>query len=61
MTPTKHHTPAEGLRTFKPDVCCEHNWQPSAFGMSDFCLTCGATCTRAENGSIEEYDADVQF
>jgi len=43
---------------FRPDVCCKHVWMfyPDE---NQTCDTCGATCKRGPDGTIEEYDAGV--
>jgi len=57
-----HHDVTQGLRTFRPDVCCDHEWvrpddpdglMPKGY---EWCSKCNATCIRAPDGSIIEYD-----
>lgn len=46
------HDVTKDMRTFRPDVCCEHEWEHS-----EVCTLCGATCVRDKDGKIEEYEA----
>lgn len=56
-----HHSPDIG-RTFKPDVCCAHNWQGHTENSLEWgCTKCGATCTRDAAGAIVEFDAYPQL
>lgn len=58
---TGRHLGANPGRTFRPDVCCEHEWHNlvTAEGalIHHECHKCGATCKRDGNGAIVEYDA----
>lgn len=48
------------LRTFRPDVCCDHEWHLDQYTGVDShgtCSKCGATCKRDAAGAIVEYDA----
>ena len=43
------------ISEFVPGVCCEHNWTGPSHRQQ--CDTCGATCSRDEQGKIVTYSA----
>lgn len=55
-TAPAHHTADVG-RTFRPDVCCDHEWEEHYVPGYQFCTVCMATCKRDRDGAIVEYEA----
>jgi hypothetical protein len=56
-----HHEPTAGMRTHRPDVCCDHEWHLDTYTGCDShasCAECPAACRRDKDGSIVEYSAD---
>lgn len=52
-------------------LSCRHSWMRFAYvpgsaqreldGMTEFCVACGARCSRNDRKRIEEYDATASF